>query len=169
MIHYPRCLEDVSWMDCTESSGKGWQESWSALERLYAEGVLLAIGVANFNHQDLSELLNISYQVPHVVQNWFDPLHQDSEVRALCDIHEIVYQAYSTLRFLEGGKPHPAYTEVMKQVDYVAAKTGQTRQSVLLRWALDERVAVLARSGNEVRRSRIKRIKKSPKKSLYLS
>ena len=67
------------------------------MERLQNEGKIRSLGVSNFDLVDLRELLNITNVTVSVVQNWFDPFHQDENVRAFCAKHQIHYMGYSTL------------------------------------------------------------------------
>ncbi|KAL3933884.1 MAG: hypothetical protein SGPRY_000088 [Prymnesium sp.] len=72
LLHYPRCFGTL----CATPPLGTWKESWRALERLYAEGKVRAIGVSNFSPQELAELIDFSHVKPHLVQSWMDPLHQ---------------------------------------------------------------------------------------------
>jgi diketogulonate reductase-like aldo/keto reductase len=99
----------------TERNG-GWRESWRSLQVLIKvslskhvhshqprclrvlcvlikEGVIGSAGVSNFDISEL-ELLN---PPPHVVQNWFDPFHQDRDVVKWCAERGIAYVSYSIL------------------------------------------------------------------------
>jgi diketogulonate reductase-like aldo/keto reductase len=143
LIHWPRCKPDFG-VDCSAIQGGGtWQQSWAALERLYAEGVALAIGVSNFNGADFEELLSRESAVtPHVVQNFMDVANHDFAVLDRAHEKKIVYQAYSPLRGLvpllrrEGDSqqyrmPFVALTEV-------ARKVGRTASAVAIRWMLEQ-------------------------------
>merc|ERR1712150_250951 len=57
LLHWPRCYDNWSWMDCSSWDGGTWQQSYKAMEKLYAEGVLVSIGVSNFNENELGELM----------------------------------------------------------------------------------------------------------------
>lgn len=74
-----------------------WQDSWRAMERLHNDGKIRSLGVSNFDLVDLKELVNIKKVSVSVLQNWFDPFHQDESVRAFCAKHHIHYMGYSTL------------------------------------------------------------------------
>ena len=64
---------------------------------LNKQGKIRSLGVSNFDVIDLKELLNITNVPVAVVQNWFDPFHQDISVRQFCAKHGIHYMGYSTL------------------------------------------------------------------------
>ena len=70
------------------------------MEHLYHVGKIRSIGVSNFDLIDLRELLNLTKVPVSVVQNWFDPFHQDENVREFCAKHQIHYMGYSTLGML---------------------------------------------------------------------
>jgi diketogulonate reductase-like aldo/keto reductase len=74
-----------------------WKESWRALEYLYKKGYTKSIGVSNFNLERLHELEKSGNILPHVIQNWFDPCHQDKSIREYCEKKKITYIGYSTL------------------------------------------------------------------------
>ena len=61
-----------------------WRESWKALEKAYAEGRVMCIGVSNFDVNLLEELLDIAAVKPHVVQNYAAPGSVDIDVRKWC-------------------------------------------------------------------------------------
>jgi hypothetical protein len=117
------------------------------MEQLYRAGSVHAIGVSNFDEEDLEALLAEASIVPHVVQNYFDPLHQDKAVRMFCEEHGIAYQGYSTLgnqwATRQGGHnpvlSHPTIVEI-------GIKYERSPAQVVLAWALSRGVAVIPRS-----------------------
>ena len=76
LIHKSRCWEGA----CKGQPAGTWQESWRALEQLHASGQARAIGICDVDDALLDELLRQRVR-PHLVQNWMDPLHQDTHVR----------------------------------------------------------------------------------------
>lgn len=52
------CDTSIDWMHCQDTvDPRGtWRESWRALERAYAEGAVMSIGVSNFHLGLLEEL-----------------------------------------------------------------------------------------------------------------
>lgn len=141
LLHFPRCYPSM----CSSSPGT-FQDSWRALEKLYREGVVKAIGVSNFDTNDLTALLEVAEIKPHVVQNFFDPLHQDRAVREICSKEKIIYQGYSTLGtqwvMKRGNNPvltHPVITSL-------ALAHQRSPAQLILNWALNRGVAVIPRS-----------------------
>ena len=102
LLHWPRCYPALEWMDCDNNpaAGNTWLQSWRALERLYSEGRVHAIGVSNFDLDYLKELESFASIKPMVVQNWMDPIARPWDVINYCKQNGILFQAYSPLRTL---------------------------------------------------------------------
>jgi len=117
-------------------------ESWRALEKILAGGRVRAIGVSNFMVRHLEELLGRG-RVPAVNQIEVSPFLQQREVRALCEKHGIVVEAYSPLT--RGQRlGHPVVVEVAERVQRSPAQ-------VLLRWGLQHGLVVLPKSTHSER------------------
>jgi diketogulonate reductase-like aldo/keto reductase len=86
----------------------------------------------------LRELLAACSDPPSVNQVELSPFLQQREVRALCDAHGIVVEAYSPLT--KGTRlGHPIVVRV-------ASELGATPAQVLLRWGLQKGLVVLPKS-----------------------
>jgi len=79
-------------------------ETWRALEELVQSGTIRALGVSNFNAQELAMLYESVKMKPTVVQNKVDPYHVGKQLDTTGDTvidyarqHNIVVVAYSTL------------------------------------------------------------------------
>lgn len=117
--------------------------AWSELERLRDAGVLRAIGVSNFMVRHLQELLAHARTVPAVNQVELSPFLQQREVRALCQVHGIVVQAYSPLT--KGRRlDQPVLARIAREVQRSPAQ-------VLLRWGLQHGLVVLPKSTRPAR------------------
>jgi methylglyoxal/glyoxal reductase len=113
-------------------------DSWRALERLYKEKRVRAIGVSNFMVHHLEELLAKAEVAPSVNQIEVSPFLQQPGVRAFCEKHQIAVEAYSPLT--QGERlDHPDVVEVAKRVS-------RTPAQVLLRWGLQHGMIVLPKS-----------------------
>ncbi len=118
-------------------------DSWRALERLWVDGRVRAIGVSNFMVHHLTELLDNARVVPAVNQIEVSPFLQQRDVRAFCAERGITVEAYSPLT--KGTRlAHPALARV-------AAKTRRTPAQVLLRWCLQRDLVPLPKSTNPTR------------------
>ena len=119
------------------------KESWRALEKLKADGVVKHIGVSNYLVPHLSELEGYATELPDVNQIEIHPFLQHRETRAFCDSKKIVVEAYSPLthgRHLE----HPT-------IAAIASKVGRTSAQVLLRWGIEHGLVTLPKSTREAR------------------
>ena len=91
LIHWP----------VTKDYADEWQsrikETWKAMEKLYNEGKIRAIGVSNFLVHHLEELISGCEIEPMVNQIEFHPGHNQKETVEFCKKHEIVVEAWSPL------------------------------------------------------------------------
>lgn len=72
-------------------------DTWKALERLYEEGVLKAIGGSNFAHRHFEGISLEGNIKPMVNQVELHPFLQQDEMRAYCESEGIVVTAWSPL------------------------------------------------------------------------
>jgi len=94
LIHKPHCWEGA----CTKQPEGTWQDAWKILEEYYEKGIITkSIGICDVSSEKfLNELLSQKIK-PHIIQNWFDPLHQDTQMRHKIQQAGILYQGYSSL------------------------------------------------------------------------
>lgn len=76
---------------------EGNKEVWRALEEAYEEGLLKAIGVSNFDIDDISNILSSCKVKPMVNQICIHVGHVPSELIDYCKHQAIVVEAYSPL------------------------------------------------------------------------
>lgn len=114
-----------------------YKETWRALETLYKEGRVRAIGVSNFHVAHLQDLLDGAEVVPMVDQVEFHPLLSQPELRAFCKEQKIQLEAWSPL--MQGNLDVPLLTEL-------AAKYGKTAAQIVLRWDLQHEVVTIPKS-----------------------
>ncbi|WPP41678.1 aldo/keto reductase [Paenibacillus hunanensis] len=115
-----------------------YKDSWRAMEKLYKDGRIRAIGVSNFQPHHLDDLLADAEVVPAVNQVEFHPLLTQNELLDYCAQKGIQVEAWSPLA---RGKLFD--NDVVKTI---ADKYGKSPAQVLLRWVLDKGVVVLTRS-----------------------
>ncbi|RFP66620.1 aldo/keto reductase [Hymenobacter lapidiphilus] len=115
-----------------------FRETWRALEKLYADGRVRAIGVSNFLQHHLEELMPEAKVKPMVNQLEFHPWLVQSELQAYCRQHDIQYQAWSPL--MQG--------KVFEQdiVNELARKYGKSPAQILVRWDLQRGVVTIPKS-----------------------
>lgn len=148
LIHWPECYSHFEWMDCSKASGGRWQDSWKAMEKMYAEGLVLGIGVSNFDQRRMDELLEIATTSPQMVQNWMDPVHHDDDVVQFCADHHILYQAYSPLRQLTQPSLSREYAETMRVARMISNDVRKTPYQVILRWFVQRNVGIVPRASS---------------------
>src|SRR5215207_594048 len=113
-------------------------ETWSALEKLLADGRARAIGVSNFQPAHLQRLLDASDVVPAVNQIELHPNLPQRELREFHARHGIVTEAWSPLA--RGGLlDDPTVTAL-------AERLGRTPAQVILRWHLQLGNVVIPKS-----------------------
>eukprot|EP00795_Rhopilema_esculentum_P006655 gene6655-12203_t len=148
LIHSKEC--DDFLLKCSDGEPIGtWQESWVAMEDAQRQGKIRSLGVSNFNVPDLKALRKIAKLPVSVVQNWFDPIHQDTVVRKFCKQQNIRYMGYSTLGGMwtaMGLEENPILTsslltDLSTHYDYFVS-------SLVLRWAIHQNVTVIPRTTN---------------------
>jgi len=148
LIHKPRCWEGA----CSRQPEGTWQDSWKALEEFYHAGEARAIGICDVDAELLPQLLRMSVQ-PHIIQNWFDPFHQDTEMRRRIQDSGILYQGYSTLgpqwHHFMGLKENPVFSSpVLREI--AASHDAQVAQ-VVLQWAVRRGVSAIPSSHKAAR------------------
>jgi methylglyoxal/glyoxal reductase len=120
-----------------------YKETWKALEKLYKDGRVRAIGVSNFQVHHLEDLLQDAEIKPMVNQVELHPYLTQRELRDYCSRNGIVLEAWSPLM---RGK----VAEVPEIVE-LAAKYGKTPAQIVLRWNLQIGVVTIPKSVNEAR------------------
>jgi diketogulonate reductase-like aldo/keto reductase len=73
------------------------RETWKALETLYKEGKIKAIGVSNFEIHHLEDLLEVAEIIPVVNQVELHPQFPQEELREYCKKHNIAIEAWGPL------------------------------------------------------------------------
>jgi methylglyoxal/glyoxal reductase len=120
-----------------------FKETWKALETLYKEGRVRAIGVSNFHIHHLEELLKDAEIKPMVNQVEYHPHLTQKDLLAFCQRQGIQLEAWSPLK---AGKllNEPTITEI-------AEKYGKSTAQVILRWDLQNKVVTIPKSIKETR------------------
>lgn len=114
--------------------------AWKALEELYHEGKIKAIGVCNFTVEKLEELKANSTVIPVVNQIELHPLFQQNELQVYNRENKIVTQPWSPLG---NGNADLLNNSDLKTI---ADNYGKTVAQVILRWHLQEGFCVIPKS-----------------------
>ena len=134
LVHWPAPAHDL------------YIETYEALEKLYKDGRVRAIGVCNFEIEHLERLLDTCEIPPVVNQIECHPYLQQHEIKAFCKEKNIFVESWGPLR--RGGSLFEEET-----LTRLAAKHGKTPAQIILRWHIQENAIVIPKS---VTPSRIK-------------
>lgn len=114
--------------------------TWKALEELYKEGKIKAIGVCNFTIEKLEELKANSTVLPVINQIELHPVFQQKELQVYDRENNIITQPWSPLG---NGNANLLSKPELKTI---AEKYGKTVAQVILRWHLQEGFVVIPKS-----------------------
>ncbi|MBM75324.1 MAG: aldo/keto reductase [Proteobacteria bacterium] len=118
-------------------------ESWKAMEELFKEGRIKAIGVSNFLPHHIQELIDNCNIPPMVNQIEAHPFQTQLPTRKICSDYGIVVSAYSPLVKAQKMN-HPVLVQIAKQV-------GKTVAQVLIRWSIQNKMVPLPKSNTPSR------------------
>lgn len=124
---------------------EGWQEAWAAMQELYAQGRMRAIGVSNFERNHLTELLEQTDVLPAVDQVESSPTFPNQDLIDFCHGKDIAVEAWSPL----GGTGGNLLTD-QRLLD-IGEKYGKSSAQVVLRWDLQRGVIPLPKSVHSTR------------------
>lgn len=114
--------------------------AWRALEELYAEGKLRAIGVSNFNPDRLVDICSFSRIKPMVNQVETHPHNQQKAAHEWMKKYGVVHEAWAPFGEGRGG----LFTDPV--LEKIAAKYGKTTAQVMLRWHIQRGIVVIPKS-----------------------
>ena len=114
--------------------------AWRALEELYEEGKIRAIGVSNFYPDRFVDICSFSHIKPMVNQVEVHLFYQQEEAKKWMDKYSVHIEAWAS--FGEGRRnmfQNPVLNEIGK-------KYGKSAAQVILRWHLQRGVVVIPKS-----------------------
>ncbi len=103
-------------------------EGYRQMEKAYKEGKVHAIGLSNFNKEQIEEILSICEVKPAVLQTELHPYHQEPELKTFLKENGIVPQAWYPLG--HGDKAllqEPLFAQL-------GEKYGKSAPQIILRW-----------------------------------
>lgn len=128
LIHWPKELN---------------MDTWRAMEELYLEGKIKAIGVSNFKEHHLEEIMKSAKIIPMVNQVELHPQFPQHDLHEYCNKYDIKLTAWAPL--MQG---EIFSKEVMKAL---AEKKNKSIAQIALRWAYQMNIITLAKSINKDR------------------
>lgn len=120
-----------------------YKEAWRALETIYKEGRVRAIGVSNFQIHHLEDLFTDAEIKPAVNQVEYHPRLTQKPLHEFCKAQGIQLEAWAPLMV---GKLFD--NEVLKEI---ADKHNKSIAQVILRWDLQNGVVTIPKSTNKGR------------------
>ncbi|USL43500.1 aldo/keto reductase [Priestia megaterium] len=120
-----------------------YKEAWKALETLYKEEKVRAVGVSNFQIHHLEDLMKDGDVKPVINQVEYHPRLTQKELHAFCQKHDIQLEAWSPL--MQG---ELLDNDVLKGI---AEKHGKSVAQIILRWDLQNGVVTIPKSTKEHR------------------
>ncbi|AIY78358.1 aldo/keto reductase [Bacillus anthracis] len=120
-----------------------YKDTWRALETLYKEKRVRAIGVSNFQIHHLQDVLADAEMKPMINQVEYHPRLTQKELQAFCKEQGIQMEAWSPL--MQG---QLLDNETLQEI---AHKYGKTTAQIILRWDLQNEVVTIPKSTKEHR------------------
>lgn len=117
--------------------------AYKAMETEQEKGRTRAIGVSNFTIQHLEELLANTTVIPAINQVEFNPFLNQQELLSYCNENGIVLEAYSPLSH--------AHKLDDERLTKLAAQYGKSPAQLMLRWAIQQGVVAIPKSGSTSR------------------
>ena len=137
IIHSPK-----PWMEFLkdDSYSEGNKEAWKALEEAYKAGKIKAIGVSNFQKEDIENILETCTVKPMVNQILVHISNTPFSLIEYCQQNEILVEAYSPV----------AHGELMKNEDVfqMAAKFGVSVPQLSIRYCVELGLLPLPKTAN---------------------
>lgn len=115
-----------------------YKETWRALEKIYKDGKVKAIGVSNFLKHQLEDLLTSVDIAPMVNQVEFHPYAVQQDLIDFCHARNIRFEAWSPLM---QGKIFEIDT-----LKKIASKYNRSVAQIVLRWDLQKGVITIPKS-----------------------
>lgn len=112
------------------------------MEKYYKEGKIKAIGLSNFNKEQIQEILDICEVEPAILQTEVHPYNQEKELKDFLDKYSIAIQAWYPLG--HGDKTlleEPVFNKLAK-------KYKKSTAQIILRWHIQNGTIVIPGSKN---------------------
>jgi len=116
--------------------------SWTAMEELYKEGKVRAIGISNFNMNQIQNLLKQHSVIPAVNQVETHPFSQKTEMQKALKAQGIQLESWAPFA---QGKNNLFNNELLKAL---SGKYNKSIAQVVLRWLIQKEVVAIPKSAN---------------------
>lgn len=115
---------------------------YKQIEKAYRDGKVRAIGLSNFNEEQICEILNICEVKPSVLQTEVHPYYQEKELKKFLSHEDIKIQAWYPLGHGDSKLLNEPYFTQLAQ------KYGKTNAQIILRWHIQDGNIVIPGSKN---------------------
>lgn len=115
---------------------------YKQMEKAYRDGKVRAIGLSNFNEEQICEILNICEVKPSVLQTEVHPYYQEKELKKFLSHEDIKIQAWYPLGHGDSKLLNEPYFTQLAQ------KYGKTNAQIILRWHIQDGNIVIPGSKN---------------------
>ncbi len=139
LVHWPTASADRGKFTSINKR----EETWKAMEEIYASGKAKAIGVSNYTMTHLEEMKNYMKVPPSVNQVEFHPFLYQRELMEYCKREGIALEAY---RSLTAGQ---RMTDSV--IEEIAKTHAKSDAQVLLRWAVQHGIIIIPKSTKKER------------------
>lgn len=119
--------------------------SWRAMQELYLQGKVRAIGVSNFHPDRIIDLIINSGFTPAINQVETHPFHQQEETQKLLEEHQVQIESWGP--FAEG-KNNIFHNEILKSI---AERHQKSVAQVILAWLTQRGVVAIPKTVNQQR------------------
>ncbi len=114
--------------------------SWRAMEELYKEGKIKAIGVSNFDSTRLVDLIVNNEVVPALNQIELHPFLQQKDAQKVMEEYGVKVESWGPLAEAK----HGILDDEM--LNEIAAKHNKTVAQIILRWHLEQGIIIIPKS-----------------------
>ena len=123
---------DVDYIDLylVHQAYNDYYGAWKAIEELYEEGKIKAIGVCNFNTRQIVDLITYTRIKPAINQIEHNPFFQEKEIKPILSQYDVQLEAWAP--FAEG------IDDIFNHdtLKSIGQKYGKTVAQVILRWTI---------------------------------
>ncbi|XP_060686469.1 aldo-keto reductase family 1 member A1-B isoform X1 [Hemiscyllium ocellatum] len=159
LIHWPHAFErgDIPFPKNPDGTIRydfiDYKETWKAMETLVKKGLVKAIGLSNFNSQQIDDIISIATIKPAVLQIECHPYLAQNELIGHCQKHGLVVTAYSPLGSSDRLWKAPDEPVLLADTNIkaIAEKHGKSPAQVMLRWQVQRGVVAIPKSVNPAR------------------